>query len=45
LGLESDVTALLEAVREARFELLPGLYAGVFLEGFSLPDWGVELEE
>ena len=45
LGLETDVTALLEAVREGRFELLPGLYAGIFLEGFSLPDWGVELEE
>ena len=45
LGLETDVTALLEAVREGRFELLPGLYAGAFLEGFVLPDWGAELEE
>ena len=45
LGLETDVTALFEAVREGRFELLPGLYSGVFLEGFVLPDWGAELEE
>jgi predicted ATPase len=44
-GLESDVTALLEAVREGRFESLPGLYTGAFLEGFVLPDWGAELEE
>jgi predicted ATPase len=45
LGLETDVTALLEAVREARFERLSGLYMGAFLQGFVLPDWGAELEE
>ena len=45
LALESDVSSLLGAIREQHLERVPALYAGGFLEGFSLPDWSVELEE
>ncbi len=45
LALKSDVSELLEVVRDGHFELLPPLYSGAFLEGFVLPDWGAELEE
>ena len=43
--LESDVGAFLQAIRDGDLEVARGLYAGAFLDGFSLPDWGVELEE
>ncbi len=45
LGVECDAPELLETIRDHRFERVPPLYAGAFLEGFWLPDWGAELEE
>jgi hypothetical protein len=44
-GVESDLSALQRAVIERDADKLLGLYKGEFLQGFSLPDWGAELEE
>ncbi len=44
-SLKSDVGAFLQAIRDGDLEVARGLYSGAFLDGFSLLDWGVELEE
>lgn len=44
-SLKSDVAAFLQAIRDGDLETARGLYSGAFLDGFFLPDWGVELEE
>ncbi len=43
--VESDVTALQTALANQDTERVAELYRGGFLAEFSLPDWGVELEE
>jgi predicted ATPase/Tfp pilus assembly protein PilF len=45
LSLKSDVAAFLQAIRDGDLVAARDLYSGAFLDGFSLPDWGVELEE
>jgi hypothetical protein len=44
-GLETDLAVLQSAITERNAEKLIELYKGEFLQGFSLPDWSVELEE
>ncbi len=43
--VESDIAALQTALVEQDAERVAELYRGGFLAEFSLPDWGVELEE
>ncbi len=43
--VESDVAALQTALANQETERVAELYQGGFLTEFSLPDWGVELEE
>ncbi len=44
-ALENDLTALQSAISERDAPKVEALYRGEFLRGFSLPDWGAELEE
>ncbi len=44
-AVESDLTALQSAISERDANRLLTLYKGEFLFGFTLPDWGAELEE
>jgi predicted ATPase len=44
-NLETDLAALQNAITERNADKLVALYKGEFLQGFSLPDWSVELEE
>jgi predicted ATPase len=43
--VENDLTALQSAISERDATRVETLYRGEFLHGFSLPDWGAELEE
>jgi predicted ATPase len=44
-AVENDLTALQSAIAERDAPKVEALYRGEFLHGFSLPDWGAELEE
>ena len=44
-SLESDLSELQKAITQRDADQLLRLYEGEFLLGFSLPDWGAELEE
>jgi predicted ATPase len=44
-SLETDLSALQQAITERNADKLVELYKGEFLAGFSLPDWSSELEE
>jgi predicted ATPase len=43
--VENDLAVLQKAIAEKDAPQLEALYRGEFLQGFSLPDWGAELEE
>ena len=44
-SVESDIAALQAAISNQDAEKASRLYQGAFLDEFSLPDWGAELEE
>lgn len=44
-SVPSDVTELLNALEKQDFERAVSLYNGAFLDGFSLKDWPIDLEE